>query len=241
MIPVRGFVRWYLEPLRRFGDIAGRAGRQEYWTFTAVNMLVAWALGWADRTLGLGYQENLGFGVLGGLFGLVLAIPGLAVAIRRLHDTGRRGTWMFLLLVPLVGPIALAALLLFQSQAGTNSYGPPPGGGAYGPFFARPGWAFRWRTNDPCRHVGTSRKRALRCLWSFLLRSGSVLWRLRSAATGGDLPGESSPAQQHSRQPPSSRLQWPEERQDLVGDLQRAACVLYRLDPFPRHGRADDL
>lgn len=130
-------VGWYREPLIRYGDIAGRADRREYWTFTTVNAVVGWALGWADRVLGLGYLENLSFGVLGGLFGLVVAVPGIAVAIRRLHDTGRRGTWLFLLLVPVLGPLVLLVLLLVRGHEGVNSYGSPPRGGTGGEAGAR--------------------------------------------------------------------------------------------------------
>jgi uncharacterized membrane protein YhaH (DUF805 family) len=37
---------------------------------------------------------------------LALAIPNLAVAVRRLHDTNRSGWWYLISLIPIAGPIA---------------------------------------------------------------------------------------------------------------------------------------
>ena len=53
-------------------------------------------------------------------------MPSLAVAVRRLHDIGKSG-WMLLIgLIPLVGAIWLLILLLRDSEAGENKYGPNP-------------------------------------------------------------------------------------------------------------------
>jgi uncharacterized membrane protein YhaH (DUF805 family) len=53
-------------------------------------------------------------------------IPGLAVAVRRLHDVGKSG-WMLLIgLIPLVGAIWLFVLMVTDSDPGENQYGPNP-------------------------------------------------------------------------------------------------------------------
>ncbi len=48
--------------------------------------------------------------VVGGIFGLIIIIPGIAVAVRRLHDLNKSGWW---LLAPygimLIGLIGIAA------------------------------------------------------------------------------------------------------------------------------------
>ena len=61
-----------------------------------------------------------------GLYGLAILLPGLAVAIRRLHDTGRSGWWLFISLVPLIGSFILLYFYLQNSQPGVNQYGPNP-------------------------------------------------------------------------------------------------------------------
>jgi uncharacterized membrane protein YhaH (DUF805 family) len=65
------------------------------------------------------------------ILALVLAffVPGIAVGIRRLHDTGRSGWWLLISLVPLVGGIILLVFLVTDGTKGPNEYGPDPKGG----------------------------------------------------------------------------------------------------------------
>ena len=53
-------------------------------------------------------------------------VPGLAVAVRRLHDTGRSGWWVLISFVPFVGAILLLVFACQDSQPGSNQYGPSP-------------------------------------------------------------------------------------------------------------------
>jgi uncharacterized membrane protein YhaH (DUF805 family) len=74
-------------------------------------------------------KNALGTIILGlvGLYGLVTFIPSIAVAIRRLHDTGKSGWFMLIGFIPLVGLI-LIFFLASDSQPGANLYGPNPKG-----------------------------------------------------------------------------------------------------------------
>jgi uncharacterized membrane protein YhaH (DUF805 family) len=65
---------------------------------------------------------------LSGVFSLALAVPSIAVATRRLHDTGRSGWWQLLALIPLVGLIVLIVFLAQDGKSGQNHYGPSPKG-----------------------------------------------------------------------------------------------------------------
>jgi uncharacterized membrane protein YhaH (DUF805 family) len=60
------------------------------------------------------------------LFSLWTFIPKLAIAVRRLHDTGRSGWWVVIDIVPLIGPLVILIFTLGDSQAGKNQYGPNP-------------------------------------------------------------------------------------------------------------------
>jgi len=46
--------------------------------------------------------------------------------VRRLHDTGKSGWWLLIVLVPIVGPIVLLVFYVLDSQPGANEYGPNP-------------------------------------------------------------------------------------------------------------------
>lgn len=52
------------------------------------------------------------------------------VAIHRLHDTGRSGAGVVLLMVPVLGWIWLGVLLLLPGTRGRNRYGADPRGGS---------------------------------------------------------------------------------------------------------------
>jgi uncharacterized membrane protein YhaH (DUF805 family) len=65
-------------------------------------------------------------GLLGVLYSLAIMVPAIAVAVRRLHDTGRSGWWILIGLVPFVGFIALIVLLAQDSNPGENQFGKSP-------------------------------------------------------------------------------------------------------------------
>lgn len=113
-------MHWYLEPWRKYLQYEGRARRLEYWSFNLGNLLIYLVLAWLGST-GL----DAAFMVYG-LLALAALIPGIMVGIRRLHDTGRTGWWLLISLVPLVGAIILLVFLLFDSEPGSNEYGPNP-------------------------------------------------------------------------------------------------------------------
>ena len=50
----------------------------------------------------------------------------LAVAVRRLHDTGRSGWWLLLAVIPLVGQLVLLYFFIDEGDEGDNDYGPDP-------------------------------------------------------------------------------------------------------------------
>ncbi len=65
-------------------------------------------------------------GTLGGLFEFAALIPGLAVGVRRLHDTNRTGWWLLLVFAVIIGWIVLLVWFIKQGDAGPNKYGPDP-------------------------------------------------------------------------------------------------------------------
>ena len=116
-------MNWYLQALRRYAEFSGRSRRKEYWFFLLFNILISFALGLVDSLLGLGGAD---FGVLSGLYGLAVLIPGIAVSVRRLHDTGRSGWWLLIGLIPVIGAIVLLVFLVQDSEPGANQYGANP-------------------------------------------------------------------------------------------------------------------
>ena len=116
---MNNIVEWYLKPFKKYADFTGRARRKEYWTFVLVNFLIS-------IILSGGGQAGTGPQILSSLFSLFVLIPSLAVAVRRLHDIGRSGFWLFILFIPIIGFFVILFFLLQDSEPGSNEYGPNP-------------------------------------------------------------------------------------------------------------------
>ena len=122
-------MNWYVDVLKKYAVFQGRAGRQEYWMFFLFNIVISFVLGIIDGVFGRVIDQP-GFALLGGLYGLAVLLPGIAVGVRRLHDTGRPGGWLFIALIPFVGVFVLLYYLVLDGTPGPNQYGPDPLGRA---------------------------------------------------------------------------------------------------------------
>ncbi|MBA6413633.1 DUF805 domain-containing protein [Parahaliea sp. F7430] len=118
-------MEWYLKVLKNYLGFSGRARRVEFWMFVLINFLISVVLSFVDGVLGLRGAEGA-TGVLQGLYMLGVFLPSIAVAFRRLHDTGRSGWWLLIGLVPVIGWIVLLVFYCFDSEEGDNAYGPNP-------------------------------------------------------------------------------------------------------------------
>lgn len=93
--------------LKRYADFSGRASRSEFWCFVAFVLLAQALARLLDMMFGRGGYLP---GPVAGLVALVLLVPQIAVAVRRLHDVNRSGRE---LLVPCVMLIALPLVMAF--------------------------------------------------------------------------------------------------------------------------------
>jgi uncharacterized membrane protein YhaH (DUF805 family) len=118
-------MNWYVKVLKQFADFSGRARRKEYWMFALFNMIFALVAMVLDNVTGLTISE-LPYGVFYILYALAVLIPGLAVVVRRLHDLGKGGGWIFISLIPLIGGIWLLILVCTDSESGDNRFGEYP-------------------------------------------------------------------------------------------------------------------
>lgn len=94
----------------KYATFSGRASRSEYWWFYLFNCLVTTAAMILDMALGFDVE------VVRYLTTLALLLPGLAVAVRRCHDTNHSGWWILC-------PIYNIILMLIPSDAEENDYG----------------------------------------------------------------------------------------------------------------------
>lgn len=127
----------------KYATFSGRASRSEYWWFVVLNILISVVVyGLAcssmppvDTTVITepgGYYMAVMDAIPGwaytvmSIYSLAILLPSLAVAVRRLHDTGRGGGWIFINLVPIIGGIWYFILTVLPSQPEPNRFGEEP-------------------------------------------------------------------------------------------------------------------
>ncbi|TVP88660.1 MAG: DUF805 domain-containing protein [Pseudomonadaceae bacterium] len=110
----------FLDPIKNhYADFTGRATRTQYWMFVLFYVLIYIAVSVVDAFIT--------GGILTLIFALGMLVPCIAIAARRLHDTGRTGWWQLIALIPIIGTIVLIVFLVLDSE-GDNQYGPNPKG-----------------------------------------------------------------------------------------------------------------
>ena len=150
-LPKIGFCQANCNAIKNYANFSGRIRRSEYWYFVSVvNTLTIVFLslfifficggggyykryyyynGYSDY-----YDSYYVYNDEGMIASMVLLcfhvgfimIPLFAATVRRLHDTGRRGEYIFLGLVPFFGQITLLVILCKDSSQGNNEYGNSP-------------------------------------------------------------------------------------------------------------------
>ena len=108
--------------LNKYAQFKGRANRTEFWLY----VLVYFVLGTVSFLLlnvfiGLNTFRMI-FMTFYIILMLVLLIPGLALSVRRMHDIGKSGSWVFINLIPIVGSVWFLVLAVTKSEPGINRY-----------------------------------------------------------------------------------------------------------------------
>jgi len=100
-----------------YAQFSGRASRSEYWWFALASVIVIFVAAIIDGVAGSAIVTVIAY--------LYLIIPGIAVSVRRLHDTNRSGWYLLLNLVPLIGSILIFIWAVTPGDKKANQYGPP--------------------------------------------------------------------------------------------------------------------
>ncbi|MBP1302367.1 DUF805 domain-containing protein [Curtobacterium sp. 1310] len=141
-----GFVQAYARYWRKYVRFDGRASRSEFWWVYLWNVAISVVLG---AIWGIGFAQSgretyvtpsgvetvvsepsaLFFimGYVGSLWMLVIVLPSIALAWRRLHDANLAGPFFFLGLVPFFGGIALLVFTLLDSKPAGARFDRPEG------------------------------------------------------------------------------------------------------------------
>lgn len=110
------------EIIKKYAKFEGRANRPQYWYFVLTQFLAFFIL---ELLCVIPFVNIIAFLALL-VLGLGLIVPGIAVSVRRLHDTNRSGWWLLLCFVPFVGSIVILVFMCLEGTKGANKYGDEP-------------------------------------------------------------------------------------------------------------------
>ena len=114
----------------KYATFSGRASRSEYWWaylgyFVIATVLQIFAIIGGIILIDAGELALLP--TLIAIVGIVaLIIPTIAVSVRRMHDTGKSGWMLLILIIPCIGFILWIVWMVEDGQAHDNAYGPVP-------------------------------------------------------------------------------------------------------------------
>jgi uncharacterized membrane protein YhaH (DUF805 family) len=120
---------YILKPiLYDYDNFSGRTSRKQFWLFFILLLFVLLTLFFILGMI-VNFREKDSVALFWGFWGFLdfaLSIPITALLVRRLHDIGKSGYWLFFVLFPLIGFIVLFLWLGFGKSSPDNQYGSMP-------------------------------------------------------------------------------------------------------------------
>ncbi len=105
-------------------NFSGRACRSEYWYFFLSIFIITIVLTILEMSIGI-YSYELETGPLTLLLQLIIIIPSISVASRRLQDRGISGWWQ-LSYITIIGIFVIFVLLMLPAKEAENKWGRNP-------------------------------------------------------------------------------------------------------------------
>lgn len=93
---------------KNYANFSGRSTRSEYWWVTLFLFIIGLVFGGLINAVPF-------FKIIYYIIYIAIIIPSLSLGVRRLHDTGKSGFWLFIGLIPLVGEIILIVFFCMPS------------------------------------------------------------------------------------------------------------------------------
>ncbi len=107
---------------QNYVTFSGRACRSEYWFWVLFVLIVSVVATILDGIL----AAVIGIGFLSLIWSLAVLLPGIAVAVRRMHDLDKSGWWVLIGLIPIVGWIIFIIWACTKGTDGSNRFGSDP-------------------------------------------------------------------------------------------------------------------
>ena len=112
----------YKNFFKGYVDFTGRSTRSEYWWIWLGNMILlvpfysVYFKALANPRNEAALMALGGIAIIYMIFGIALFLPGLALTVRRLRDAGFHWALIFIIFIPMVGPLVLLVLLAMPTK-----------------------------------------------------------------------------------------------------------------------------
>lgn len=108
--------------VNRYAQFKGRADKSEFWKYVLVYIFISIAF-----SLLIGFFDKINLIrvvilILNIIVIGALIVPSIAVSVRRLHDIGKSGGWIFINLIPIIGQIWFIILTIQESEPKINRF-----------------------------------------------------------------------------------------------------------------------
>ena len=110
--------------LTNWNNFSGRACRSEYWYFSLAADLVQLIISIIETATGM-VVESTDMGILSIIFTLLILVPSISVASRRLQDRGLSGWWQLTYLT-IIGIPVIVVLAMLPAKEDENKWGRNP-------------------------------------------------------------------------------------------------------------------
>lgn len=109
--------------MKKFFNFRDRASRSEYWYFQLIFTIISIPLFIYEDSSN---DAHLIYSGVSGILVLILFIPAISVSVRRLHDINKSGWFVLISVIPFIGWIILAVMLIDKGTLGKNKFGKYP-------------------------------------------------------------------------------------------------------------------
>lgn len=110
----------------QYTQFRGRASRAVFWQYILVYAVISIAFSLLIDLLSDVRAVYYILVVLYCLIALALLAPTLAINVRRLHDIGKGGGWIFVNLIPIIGGLWYLILMIKEGEPQSNRFGDRP-------------------------------------------------------------------------------------------------------------------
>ena len=110
----------YFEMFERDRDFSSRQGKEAFWRSACIDVII-WVL---LALFCIIFDEiRIFFAAVAILYLLITFSARLALWFRRMHDTGIKGSFSLVILIPVIGVLALLFIFMSDSHPKDNIYG----------------------------------------------------------------------------------------------------------------------